>query len=411
MRPLVSFSAHTRGNVAVITALALTAIGAAVAGGIDMSRMSDSGSTLQDVADAAALNIATDVGKAPASTGDAELQARANDIATLLAAPAFRDTKSPYSGDVKVEIQSRTPAKVKVTLSQRQDMLFAGMLGFKSLPLGRASTAVSRAAYPVCMLVLDPDASRAWSTQGTSDVVGPQCVAQVNSSSSGALDSNGNASVRMLRTFVVAPQQSAHAFSPTPSFDEPPLEDPLAARFAWPDGGPCQTLGQFKKETVSLSPGTYCGGLDLATGAVVRLRPGVYVLKTGDVKLQSGAVLDGTTGVTLVLLDPNGTVSMQAGASLQLSASKTGEWTDVALAVKPQPGERVSSLGGGGELQLDGIVYLPTQYLQLTGGGEILRADAPRTFVVNRLATQGNGLIYLRGSSALMMGAETRLVK
>ena len=408
---LRQFPVHQRGNVAIVTTLVLGVIGLVVAGGVDMSRLSSSGSTLQDVADAGALAAAAHVGKAPASAPAGELEAEVRTIASQLAAEAFRQTRSPFTGEVTVEVQSRVPAQVKVTLGQRQNMYFAGLLGHGDLPLHRSAVAVSMAAYPVCMLVLDPRAANVWTTQGTSDVLGPHCVAQVNSRSSGGLDSNGNASVRMLRTFVAGPEQTARAFKPDPLFGQPPLEDPLAPKISWPSPDDCQPLEQFKKETVSLSPGTYCGGLDLATGAVVRLRPGLYVLKTGSVALQSGAVLDGSTGVTLVLLDPNATVSTQAGASLRLAASKDGEWKDMAIAVKPQPTERVSSLGGGGELQLDGIVYMPTQYLQLTGGGEILRVDAPRTFVVNRVATQGNGLIYLRGSSALMMGSETRLVK
>jgi hypothetical protein len=411
MRRLQSFAGNDGGNVAIITALSLLTVGMVVGGGIDMSRLSASGSKLQDAADAAALAIASTVGKAPPTIQTATLEAEARRTAAGFAAPAFKETMSVFGGGVVVELQSRTPAQVKVTLSQAQDTFLGGLLGIKSLPLHRTAVAVSRAAYPVCLLVLDPDAGDAWSAQGTSDVVGPQCVAQVNSESSRGLDANGNAGVRMLRTFVAGPKQSVRGFSPTPYFDQPPLEDPLAPGIEWPAPATCQTLQQFKNETRTLAPGSYCGGLDLATGAVVRLQPGVYVIKTGSVALQSGAVLDGSAGVTLVLLDPNGTVSMQAGAALKIAASKTGDWASMALAIKPQPSERTSSLGGGGELELDGIVYAPTQYVRLTGGGQIQRVDAPRTFVVNRLATQGNGLIYLRGSSALMMGSDTRLVK
>ena len=363
MRRLHRFPVHRRGNVAIITALALTAIGMLVAGGVDFSRMSSSASTLQDVADAGALAAAAYVGKASPSLDDGKLKAEATAIATQLAAEAFRQTRSPFAGAVTVEVQSRTPARIKVTLGQKQNMFFAGLLGFSELPLDRSAVAVSMAAYPVCMLVLDPNAADAWTAQGTSEVLGPRCVAQVNSKSSGALDSNGNAAVRMLRTFVVGPQHTSRAFAPDPLFGQPPLEDPIAPRITWPSGGTCKDLEEFKKETVSLSPGVYCGGFDLATGAVVNLRPGVYVLKTGSVQVRSGAVLDGSAGVTLILLDPNATVTTQAGASLRLAAPKDGDWKDMALAVKPQATERVSELAGGGDLQLDGIVYMPSQYL------------------------------------------------
>jgi Flp pilus assembly protein TadG len=402
---------NERGNVAITFALSVLGVAILVGGGVDMTRLTTSGSRLQDAADAAALSIATDVAVAPANTATSVLLAKAEAKAANLIRSPLDKTRSSYAGAATVEIVSRTPAQVKVVVSQPQNMQFGSMVGFKSVPLQRTAVAISQAAYPVCLLVLDPDSSHAWVAQGTSNVTGPKCVAQVNSSSASSLSSNGNAAVTMLRTFVVGPAQQAGAFTPDPEFKQPVLADPLAAQMQWPSPSSCQTLTQFKNTTETLSPGVYCGGLDLATGAEITLRPGTYVLKTGGVSVRSGAVLDGSKGVTLVLLDPNGAVRMQAGGSLLLNAPKDGDWANIALAAKPQPTEITSYLGGGGDTALDGIVYLPSQDLHLTGGGVIQRADSPRTFVVNRLTTEGNGQIYLRGSSALMMGSDTRLVR
>jgi Flp pilus assembly protein TadG len=406
-RPLL----NDRGNVAITFALSVLGMAVLVGGGVDMTRLSMSGSRLQDAADAAALSIATDVAAAPSITDTSVLLAKAQAKAANLIRSPLDKTRSTYGGAAAVEIVSRTPAQVRVVVSQPQNMMFGSVVGFKSVPLQRTAVAVSQAAYPVCLLVLDPDSSNAWVAQGTSNVTGPKCVAQVNSSSSSSLSSNGNASVAMLRTFVVGSAQQAGAFSPAPEFKQAVLADPLAAQMHWPTPTSCQALTQFKNTTQTLSPGTYCGGFDLATGANITLRPGTYVLKTGGVSVRSGAVLDGSSGVTLVLLDPAGSINMQAGGSVLLNSPKTGDWANVALAAKPQPTEVVSYLGGGGDTSLDGIVYLPSQNLHLTGGGVIQRADSPRTFVVNRLTTEGNGQIYVRGSSAMVMGSDTRLVR
>ena len=66
---------------------------------------------------------------------------------------------------------------------------------------------------------------------------------------------------------------------------------------------------------------------------------------------------------------------------------------------------------GGGDTELSGIVYLPTQKLALTGGGSMTIDNKPRIFVVNRIDMRGNGEIYLGGSTELLAtDGATRLV-
>jgi hypothetical protein len=58
----------------------------------------------------------------------------------------------------------------------------------------------------------------------------------------------------------------------------------------------------------------------------------------------------------------------------------------------------VSTLIGGAELDLDGVLYFPTQKIVVTGGAASSILVGNRILIANRLETAGNGMIYLRGN-------------
>jgi hypothetical protein len=152
---------------------------------------------------------------------------------------------------------------------------------------------------------------------------------------------------------------------------------------------------------VTLTPGTYCGGLNLTTHSDVTLTPGVYVL-TGPLSVTSHSRLNAPSGVTIVLMTDTSNVNVQAGSELIIKAPTSGGWKDIAIAQKPQPTEVTSTLIGGGEMELDGVVYLPTQKLALTGGGSAGINAGKRIVIANRLETQGNGEIHLSGDGGVL---------
>ncbi|MER8531093.1 hypothetical protein, partial [Mesorhizobium sp. M0494] len=193
-------------------------------------------------------------------------------------------------------------------------------------------------------------------------------------------------------TSVVGPSGPSAGFNPQPVFNQKELADPIISRLVWPTDNVCTYNNLvIKNATANLVPGTFCGGLTLSVGAVVNLAAGTYVIRTGGLSLSSGAVLDAADGTTIVLLDDQATTTMQAGAKLRLTAPTSGPWMGIALAQKPQGVERTSTLIGGGDTDLGGIVYLPSQKLFLTGGGALSTDSKPRIFVVNRIEMNGNG--------------------
>lgn len=404
--PLRRLVGDRAGNAGMMTALFVLLLAVAVGGATDLTGVSSTGAKLQDAADSAALAATLVLAKNPAAT-PTQLKAAAQAMAQS-AGKSLADKTVIAS----VTVASTAPASVRVALAQDQALAFGGLIGRGRMTVSRDATAVAGEGVQLCMLLLS-NAADALTVGGTADLTAAKCGVQVNSKSANALGGNGNATVKTQQTYVAGPAKSAPSFTPKPLFAQSVVADPFAATMPWPLPQSCAlTVGTLRKRTKTLSPGVICGGIDIGNGGVLKLNPGVYILQTGSVSVKSGGILDGGGGATLVLTDPLGTVTVQAGGSLILEGAKSGPWKNVALAIKPQPVELTSTLIGGGDFVLDGIVYAPTQKINLTGGASIEKKESPRAFVANRVELSGNGQVFLRAQpGAMVRGSPVRLVQ
>jgi hypothetical protein len=75
--------------------------------------------------------------------------------------------------------------------------------------------------------------------------------------------------------------------------------------------------------TVTLEPGTYCGGLKITGNAVVTLRPGVYVMKDGPLIVEKRATMSGQN-VGLYFTGDRGGLRFDKDTTISLTAPKDG---------------------------------------------------------------------------------------
>lgn len=375
-----------RGNIAVFTALSLSALVALGGGAATMARLNGASTRLQDLADGAALAAAVEAGDPGAS--DAEV--------TEAAGRYGRDATASRSEEftpaaMTVQVARRAPAEVTVTLQQEVRTVLAGFVGRDSLTIRKHATAVSGPERRTCLHVLDPAAPSALHLQGNPDLQAPDCMVQVNSAAPGAVHAWGSPSALAEATHVAGPASPIRLrnWAAAPRFGQATRPDPLAGKVKWPS--PAADCIRQAPNAAVLSPGTYCDGLELRRGA--RLQPGLYVVQRGGVDIQNGTVT--AEGVTLVLLDPMGEVEVGGGAQLKLSAPASGEWAGIAVAARPGPVMSTSTIKG--DVVLDGTLYLPGHRLLLQGGHDVGGTAANRALIVRQLAMQGSPGLSLAG--------------
>lgn len=397
------FGGCTRGNIAMMGTLCLFGLSTIIGGAVTVSQMTAVTSELQDRVDALALSSTLAV--RDGATND-ELVARTD--------AAFAEVNSGIagSGSATVSVVSRSTAEVSATMSREVQIVLGGLFGMDSFRVERSARAVAVGGDPVCLHILSPDEPAAFSRSGASTLEANNCVAQVNSESDQALDSRGAAGgVNALRTLVSGTGGSATGFSPAPEFGAPAVADPYASNMGWPSPAPCDSSGRRVKRTrLTIQPGVICGDLDLQTGAEVVLAPGVHVI-TGDLTMGAGASLI-AEDVTLVFVGETSRMDIGSQAQARFVASTEGPWEGIAVAVKPQSDEQTSSIQGGGGFDLTGVLYMPSQQLHLTGGGELGEpTEELRMIVVNRLDLRGNGRVWLNSvGSPIKAASGVRLV-
>ena len=171
---------------------------------------------------------------------------------------------------------------------------------------------------------------------------------------------------------------------------QPPVADPLAERNLQVPNAPCDTTGNKgiaikPSETATIGPGstsgvvsdsngdgytTICGGLDVKGD--LTLNPGIYVIDGGDLKVNSGARITGHD-VTLILTGDNAgkmaNIDISGSATVDLTATDddSSEWDGVLVYQDPIGSNHTSTINGGSDLGLEGIVYMPNGDIQFNG--------------------------------------------
>lgn len=283
-----------------------------IAGGADYNNAMNMRSKLQSIADSAALAAAKEFTIASATTITVSDRAHAHATSNL----------KTLSGALVQASASLAPAVVQVNIS----IDVASYLGAIS-PLGAVSVNVLakagiKAGTATCLLGLDTVLPSTLALDAATIQANGCAVYSDSKSSSGmALSGGGSIAAGMICSAGGA-SGGASAYAPIAITDCPILKDPLLERLP-PGVGPCTATGKIiSGGTVTLTPGTYCGGLKITASAIVTLNPGIYIIKDGPLTVESQSKLTGNnagfylTGAgALLAIDDTTTISMQAPAS------------------------------------------------------------------------------------------------
>jgi hypothetical protein len=368
------FANNERGAVALIFAFALIPVLGFAGAAVDYVRATQSRGKVQAAVDGAAL--AAVLAQVPTVS---ERQAAAQKVfgairsEGLIATPAF----------------SITNTSATVTASGQVDTSLLKVLHVPQIAI--ASRAKAEKAFdgpPPCILALNRSVDKALLLTGGAQYLAEGCVMHSNSGSSVSLLVDNNATVKA-GGYCASGKASvpSHITPPARSYCEP-LLDPFRNLPA-PMAGSCiaSNLEVTPKQIVTLDPGTYCGGLTIKGTAT--LNPGVYIV-SGLLTVASQATIKGA-GVMFYLTGASAGFTLQAGATIDLSAATSGQYGGILFFQDrfANPGF-VNLFAGNSDTKVFGSIYTPTQKVRVAGTSGV-NQDVPfLPIIADQIEITGN---------------------
>lgn len=279
----------------------------------------------------------------------------------------------------------------------------AAAIGITDLNVNSDAQAEKMASEPVCVLALNTTNPDSIYVYGNAELNIDGCAVQANSADGAGLSMTGTKSSGKALQFGVTGNYSGENWSPPPITGTEPISDPYAS-LPVPQSGPCMNVAnKLQGNSFTLSPGTYCGGLNIKAGAQVTLEPGIYIVQDGQLAINSGAVVTGQE-VLIALVGANAFLDMKSGATLKVTSPISGTYKNVQMMSdrdlsQSKFEEEWTTILSGATLEFDGVIYMPEQQLWVSGTAHeaIVKGSSPSMMlVVDTIWAQGNAVFDLK---------------
>lgn len=285
----------------------------------------------------------------------------------------------------------------QVLISKAAPTYFMRVFGRDVVTVGAGAMA-GLAQMDPCVFVLSPTGNNAMQVGG-SPQVNMSCGVQVNSTSDSALQVTGGAIIHTLSFNVTGGVQisSNAVITPVPSTHMSAEDDPLA----WRPNPPVGTCDEhnFKvsssgnnNNAINLSPGVYCGGIDIVSDRRVNFSPGLYVMAGGGLKISSQSTINGTDVTIFNTAGYNknrGPISISGGATVNLRAPRSGPYEAMLVFENRNIFDNgPNHIEGNSTSNIEGIIYMPNSILNYAGGSGTIAAY--NGIIADTLAFTGN---------------------
>jgi Flp pilus assembly protein TadG len=375
-----------RGAVVVLVAVSFVGLMGVMALGIDAGSLQWQRRMMQTAADAGALAGASEISRgrsdlvASAANAETARNGYTNGAASVAVTVNHAPASGFYAGDTRF---------VEVVVSRNVPVLFAGLLGQGTVTVRSRAVAGVAAPSSRCLVSLDRDDEKAINVSGTTTRLDVGCGVVSNSTSSKAvlIESGGTLTSGSLavtgqvdysggNVYVTGTWQTAVPPSPDPlAYLQMPAFDPARCDFT-------NTKVDTYGVTTNLSPGIYCGGIEITSNGTAFLNPGIYILRGGGLKMGGGTITG--TGVTIVNTnaravdggaDKFARIEMGSASRATLSAATTGDLAGILFFQDPSAGKPgviyENLIASGSSATLTGTLYFPTQSVELGASGSV----------------------------------------
>lgn len=312
---------NRRGNVAAPGAIFFVVILVLVGGTLDMMSVSNQKSSLQDLADNAALAAVN------------ELSISAQDPSRAKAvAKAFSEKSNLriLSVNTAVDLEQR---QVTVAISAEPKTNFPkSMANLKSIE-SAATARLSGRGGNICMIGLSPSAISTLRLMSRAQITADTCAIYSNSTSTASMWVASTAAVTADLICVAGGYQGNTSDASGSMLEDcSPVSDPLAMRDG-PEVGTCDFTNTVIRNGQTLDPGVYCGGL-IVDGGFARLNSGDYIVTGGPLKVTNNGTLEGEY-VGFYLSGTDAKIQFDYDSNIAISAPKEGVMTGLLLYSSP----------------------------------------------------------------------------
>lgn len=377
---LSRFSAAESGVVALLFALMVPVLLGFVGLGVEVGFWYSEKRNLQSVADAGAVGGGYEV-RSDSSTGTINTVAQQDAVRNglnIAGGDTFFVNMPPTSG-----AYTGSDLAVEVLVTRPIVLLFSRYFGDGSNTMAARAVVDLGTTTEACVLALDPTATAALSNTGGAVINLDGCSVAVNSDDDRALDIGGGSLLTTECVSVVGGyRESGGGEIDTTECAEPltgmrAVEDPYED-YPEPTIGAClMGANQYHATDETISPGTYCRGINIS-GTVI-MQSGVYVIDRGTFTVNSGAILTSEAGgVTIFLTSSTGnsyaSVTINGGADVTLAAQSSGNYSGLLFYGDddtPSSPPNNNILNGGSTMDLTGALYFPGGHVNYTGGASL----------------------------------------
>jgi Flp pilus assembly protein TadG len=229
-----------------------------------------------------------------------------------------------------------------------------------------------------CIYSLDPSASGAINLNNGSQVKITGCGVYANSSSTTAVEVSGGSNLTASFLNVVGNYSVSGGSSVTttqaPTTGASAVSNPIGT-LTIPSYSSCTHNNFYASTTQTINPGVYCNGISVGGGVTLTLNPGQYIIDGGTLAPGGGATIKGSN-VTIILTkqlsSSYASINISNGATAILSAptgNTSNPFNGIVIYQNPNAPSGVTNvITGGSNLSISGIVYLPTQIINFSGG-------------------------------------------
>lgn len=393
---IVRFRGDRSGSAMILGALVLPILILVAGMAVDYGSASSSATRLQEMADAAAIAAAKELVLANADQDQLE------SVAELSIETNFAANPRDVLQSVNVVTMANPSANtITVEISAMHDNAFGGFLNPAQTQIIRRSTAQALSGIKLCVLGLDQSVKGAIKMEDSSQITAEQCAVYSNSSDNQAIQAASGATVTADLICAVGGVGSGASYTPAPLTDCPQVDDPLASR-PGPSLSSCdETNFVLAGGTVSLSPGVYCGGIEIKSAANVTFEPGIYIISDGSLQVKDTSTIYGEH-VGFYFTGSGSGMNLTRDTSISLTAPKDGELAGL-LFFRDQSDASSSAtfrIESNDARTLLGTIYLPGAIFRVDASSPVADASAYTVIIAKKFHLQQGPNLVLNSNYA-----------